>query len=215
MSPAFDQADDCYTIADFEIGKLLFTTHMAIQLAQMSPDGRGSDGLCALDALITTYDFEGAVGSLAKADFCLPRTELVCDETYQDILYKIIGRTRLGDTDAIQHFTTLMNQLPSLDGGISLATPATPQPAQNGRNTRPHVSEANDWEYTCLLWEKAQAADATPKVTETRIGITPPKFRVSIRCLGAEASGEGRNKKVARHIAARGVCERLNFRLPS
>ncbi|KAB8071217.1 hypothetical protein BDV29DRAFT_159699 [Aspergillus leporis] len=213
MSPAAVPTD-CYTSTDFEIGKRLSSTQMAIQLAVSSPEGRANDGLSQLDRLITTYDFEGAVAALAKANFDLPRTELIGDETYQDILYKIIGYVRLGDSK--DSFPALMYRLPLLEipsCQTDIAIDAIAQRLQTARGSSPSIPEADNWRYTSLLWEKAQVAGVKPEVTEACISNFPSKFRVTIKCLGAEASGEGRNKKLARHIAAKGVCEILKIRL--
>ncbi|OOO06859.1 double-stranded RNA binding domain protein [Aspergillus oryzae] len=214
MSPAAHQIDDCYTIADFEIGKRLFTTHMAVQLVVASPEGREIGSLSQLDALITGYDFEEAIATLVKAGLDVPRTNLVCDETYEDVLYKIIGRTRLGDSK--ESFPTLLGQLPLLDlstDGVDLTVTATTQRVANGLNLSPPGSEADNWKYTCRLWEDAQGTGEEPKVEEACISNFPPRFRITIRYCGVEASGEGRNKKTARHLAARRVCERLKLRL--
>ncbi|KAK6814941.1 hypothetical protein RU639_009655 [Aspergillus parasiticus] len=216
MSPAAHQTDDCYTIADFEIGKRLFTTHMAVKLVVASPEGREIGSLSQLDALITGYDFEEAIAALVKAGLDVPRTTLVCDETYEDVLYKIIGRTRLGDSDSKESFPTLMNQLPLLDlstDGVNLTATANTQRVANGLNLSPPGSEADNWKYTCRLWEDAQGTGEEPKVAEACISNFPTKFRITIRYRGVEASGEGRNKKTARHIAAKRVCEKLNLRL--
>ncbi|KAE8422779.1 hypothetical protein BDV36DRAFT_290950 [Aspergillus pseudocaelatus] len=217
MSPALHQTDDCYTIADFEIGKRLFTTHMALKLVEASPEGRESADLSQLDSLITVYDFEEAIAALVKAGLDVPRAELVCDETYQDILYKIIGRIRLGDTHLKESFATSMAALPLLGsptGGVDLMVDNLTQGVQNGFITSPQDAEADIWMYTCRLWEDAQNRGVgAPKVVETRISNIPPKFRVTIQYRGVEAFGEGRNKKVARHIAAKGACGKLNIRL--
>ncbi|GMG09037.1 unnamed protein product [Aspergillus oryzae] len=177
---------------------------MAVQLVVASPE----------DALITGYDFEEAIATLVKAGLDVPRTNLVCDETYEDVLYKIIGRTRLGDSK--ESFPTLLGQLPLLDlstDGVDLTVTATTQRVANGLNLSPPGSEADNWKYTCRLWEDAQGTGEEPKVTEACISNFLTRFRITIQYCGVEASGEGRNKKTARHLAARRVCERLNLRL--
>ncbi|KAE8141229.1 hypothetical protein BDV38DRAFT_279135 [Aspergillus pseudotamarii] len=217
MSPARDQTNDCYSIADFEIGKRLFTTYMAIQLVVTSPEGREGADLSQLDALITGYPFKEAVAGLVKAGLDIPRTKLVCDETYQDILYKIIGRTRLGDSHSKESLPTLWKELASLDsstGGVDFTVDDLTQRVEDGFSTSPQDSEADIWKYTSRLWEDAQFKGVeAPKVRETCISNFPTKFRVTIRHRGVEASGEGRNKKAARHIAAKRVCQKLNIRL--
>ncbi|KAF5859893.1 hypothetical protein ETB97_002252 [Aspergillus alliaceus] len=217
MSPAAHQTDD-YTIADFEIGKRLFTTHMAVQLVVASPEGRESDSLSQLDALIAAYDFKKAIATLVKAGLDVPRTELVCDETYQDVLYKTMGHIRLGDSDSKESFPTLLKQLPLLDssiGGVDLRVAAITQRVANELSTSPTGPEADNWKYTCRLWEDAQVTGEEPKTVETCISNFPTKFHVAIRYRGVEASGEGRSKKAARHIAAKSLCGKLNLRLAS
>ncbi|OGM41178.1 hypothetical protein ABOM_009869 [Aspergillus bombycis] len=218
MSPAAHQTEDPYTIADFEIGKRLFTTHMAVQLVVRSSEGREGDSLSQFDSLIAAYDFKDAITTLVKAGLHVPRSELVCDETYQDVLYKIIGRTRLGDSDSKESFPTLIQQLPLLDssnGGVDLTVAAITDQVATGLSTGPPGSEADNWKYTCRLWEDVQVTGEEPKVVETCISNFPTKFRVTIRYCGVEAYGEGRNKKMARHIAAKRVCGKLNLRLVS
>lgn len=68
-----------------------------------------------------------------------------------------------------------------------------------------------DWRYTSMLWEKAQSQGVVPRVTDKSISAYPPKFRVTIEFMGKQGSGTARNKKTAKHIAAKAVCCHLGY----
>lgn len=110
-----------------------------------------------------------------------------------------------------------MKALPSLGsptGGVDLTVDTLTHRVEGKHSMSPQEPEADMWKYTSRLWEDAQVKGVeAPKVSETCISNFPTKFRVTIRHRGVEASGEGRNKKTARHIAAKRVCQRLNIRL--
>lgn len=71
--------------------------------------------------------------------------------------------------------------------------------------------DPDNWKYTSLLWEKAQLEGLVPHVTDNHISTYPAKFRVIIELKGIQGSGEARNKKSAKHLAAKSVCHHLGL----
>ncbi|KAI9925503.1 hypothetical protein AWENTII_012848 [Aspergillus wentii] len=171
------------------------------------------------------YDFAAAVTALKDQGLDLPRTDLVGDETYEAILYKFMGYLRLSETSKDQ-FILLMNRLPrvqipdskqdtqplpAVDGYLGIQDKA---PAAVGSVASGSISETDpdNWKYTSLLWEKGQMHNTTPVCTETCLSNFPTRFRVTIQFKGVQGSGDARNKRLAKHIAARAVCQALGFR---
>lgn len=77
------------------------------------------------------------------------------------------------------------------------------------------ASDPDDWRYTSTLWEMAQSKGVVPRVTDKFISTYPPKFRVTIEFMGKQGSGTARNKKTAKHIAAKTVCYHLGYHVSS
>ena len=171
-----------------------------------------------------TLSFENALVTIKDLDLNLPRPAPIGDESAEDFVYKVLGFVRLSknmegstllisvlnlqvlDTaDDLKVQTTFEGQFPIED---------TPECHVNPTPTHWPVGpkgDSDNWRYTSLLWEEAQARGRRPNIEETCINSFPPMFRVTIECMGTKASGEGRTKKLAKHLAAKHVCKTLGL----
>ncbi|OJI84213.1 hypothetical protein ASPTUDRAFT_43211 [Aspergillus tubingensis CBS 134.48] len=225
MPPGPVQAD-CYTNTDYEIGKRLFNVYMALIIVHTSSNGRTDDSLVEADRFIDSkaYDFEAALVAIKGLNLDLPRTNKFDDESCEDYIYKILGFVRLSNSreDFVPLLTKLHLQIPTCLADIGISTTAHQQSVLEemaGRYISPTPtqcsSNANDepeiWKYTSRLWEDGSNHGVTPNVKESCLSSYPPKFRITISYLGIQASGEGKTKKHAKHIAAKGVCQRLGL----
>ncbi|GIC94650.1 double-stranded RNA binding motif domain-containing protein [Aspergillus udagawae] len=224
MSPRLEQPD-CYSNTDYEIGKRLFNVYMALMMVQSSPEGRTDESLIEADRFIDSkaFNFEAALAAIKGLNLNLPRTDIINDESVEDYIYKILGFVRLANDreDFIPLLTKLQLQIPTCSADTGTSTTAYHRSVLEEKAGR-YISLAptqcsnpnNDpelWKYTSLLWEKASNHGVTPDIRETCLSNFPPKFRITISCMGAQASGEGKTKKLAKHIAAKGVCQILGL----
>ncbi|KAL3257031.1 hypothetical protein ABHI18_007145 [Aspergillus niger] len=225
MSPRLVQPD-CYTNTDYEIGKRLFNVYMALMIVHTSPNGRTDDSLVEADRFIDSkaYDFEAALVAIKSLNLDLPRTNKFDDESCEDYIYKILGFVRLSDSreDFVPLLTKLHVQIPTCSADTGISTTAykesvleetagryvSPTPTQCSSNAS---DEPGIWKYTSRLWEDGSNHGVTPNVDESCLSSYPPKFRITISYRGMQASGEGKTKKLAKHIAAKGVCHQLGL----
>lgn len=64
--------------------------------------------------------------------------------------------------------------------------------------------------YTSALYEEAAKRGVVPNRSGSVLSLDPPQFRVTLQFGALEATGIGRNKKIAAHLAAKTLCDRLN-----
>lgn len=68
--------------------------------------------------------------------------------------------------------------------------------------------------YTSRLYERAQKEGKSFRRTgEKIISYDPPLFKITVKYGDMVCSGQARTKKEAAHLAARGICTRLNGNL--
>ncbi|GIJ92632.1 hypothetical protein Asppvi_001910 [Aspergillus pseudoviridinutans] len=225
MSPRLVQPD-CYTNTDYEIGKRLFNVYMALMMVQSSPGGRTGESLVEADRFIESkaFNFEAAMAAIKGLNLDLPRTDIINDESVEDYIYKILGFVRLANNreDFILLLAKLQLQIPTCSADTGISATAYQQSTLEERAGRyislaPTQCSSNSnqgpeiWKYTSLLWEEAVNHGVTPDIKETCLSSYPPKFRITISCMGAQSSGEGKTKKLAKHIAAKGICQKLGL----
>ncbi|KAF9887617.1 hypothetical protein FE257_009710 [Aspergillus nanangensis] len=226
MSHEFVQSD-CYTKTDYEIGKQLFNIMLALKMIQSSPDGGRDDSFVEATRFIDSkaFDFNNALASMKGLNINIPRASPIDNESVEDCMYKIIGFVRLSGIrdEFVPLITEIYLQLP----GILRDTraPAKVNELSSIEDTAGwdtstisdqysvnSDSDGDNWRYTSLLWEKAQVRGMKPNIKETCLSNFPPIFRVTINCMGTEASGEARTKKLAKHLAAKRVCQSLGLK---
>lgn len=97
--------------------------------------------------------------------------------------------------------------------------PFTEQSPQQSRWSNP-TSEAtlrsethknNLAKYTSVLFEKGQAEGKKVERLVSELDLDPPQFKVTIRFGTLHASGIGRQKKIAGHLAAEKLCRHLGI----
>jgi hypothetical protein len=69
-------------------------------------------------------------------------------------------------------------------------------------------------QYTMTLKEHCDRSGTVLSYEGTRVSFNPPLFRESISIKGEKVTGEGRNKKLAKHRASKLACAALGL-LPS
>ncbi|OOF91731.1 hypothetical protein ASPCADRAFT_176225 [Aspergillus carbonarius ITEM 5010] len=224
MSPSFAQSD-CYTETDYEIGKRLFDVNLVLKFVQSSPDGRTYESVAQADHFINSkaFNFDQALADIKDSDLDVPRREPIGDETDETCIYKIVGYVRLCSAKWFVRLMTILSlRIPSGSNHTSRSPTIYPEsfseePAAHHISPVPtqQPSNPNDdqtaWKYTSLLWEEAQIRGDKPVVKEICLSNYPSLFRVTISYMGTQASGEGRSKRLARHIAAKGVCQTLGL----
>jgi len=67
--------------------------------------------------------------------------------------------------------------------------------------------------YTMALKEHGDRIDAQPSYRTNMISQNPPRFMSIVSFEGSEENGESRNKRDAKHIASRKMCERLSIQI--
>ncbi|KIX08659.1 uncharacterized protein Z518_03316 [Rhinocladiella mackenziei CBS 650.93] len=75
-------------------------------------------------------------------------------------------------------------------------------------------SETDIWRYTKTLQETTAGKDSVPLYKETLVRAYPPRFRYEVTYRGKKATGEAGNKKRAKHLASKKLCELLHIKLP-
>lgn len=227
MSPASAQTES-YTNLDFEVGKHVFASYAVVKMVESLADGRGNAifKLPQIDDVADSYDCEKAAIFLASQFSGLPRKNPAGNETHKDFLFKIIGYStfvRPGNLSIlidrlplspipgkqrVKADTTATEKAVVFQDGAEHA--ATPMLLENAS-----ISDPDDWRYTSTLWEMAQSKGVVPRVTDKCINSYPPKFRVTIEFMGIQGSGTARNKKTAKHFAAKTVCYHLGYHVSS
>ncbi|KAL2807565.1 hypothetical protein BJX63DRAFT_436934 [Aspergillus granulosus] len=76
---------------------------------------------------------------------------------------------------------------------------------------RPNSSNIDIWRYTSRLWEEGHLSNEVPSVTDTLLSSLPIRFRVTVAFRGRQGHGEAPNKKEAKHIASRAICQQLGI----
>lgn len=72
-------------------------------------------------------------------------------------------------------------------------------------------NEDNLPRYTSALFERGQEDGRVIQRTYSTLTLDPPRFKVSIKFGRWNGSGTGRNKKIAGHLAAKDLCDRLGI----
>jgi hypothetical protein len=65
--------------------------------------------------------------------------------------------------------------------------------------------------YTSTLYEEAARCGVVPRRSLSILSLAPPQLKVTIQFGALEATGIGRNKKIAGHLAAKALCDKLKL----
>lgn len=65
--------------------------------------------------------------------------------------------------------------------------------------------------YTSTLFERGQGINEVPQRKYNCLGINPPRFKAIIHFQNSIGIGFGQNKKIAGHMAAKSLCDKLGF----
>jgi Double-stranded RNA binding motif len=72
-------------------------------------------------------------------------------------------------------------------------------------------SDIEIWRYTSRLWEEGTLFGQLPIVKNKMLRSIPPLFKVTVDFKGTRGEGEASNKKQAKHIASKDICDKLGI----
>ncbi|QKX61723.1 uncharacterized protein TRUGW13939_08878 [Talaromyces rugulosus] len=82
---------------------------------------------------------------------------------------------------------------------------------QDPERQSPSRSDIEIWRYTSRLWEEGTSSGQVPAVTDELLRRFPPLYKVTVDFKGLEGEGQAPNKKQAKHIASKDICQKLGI----
>jgi hypothetical protein len=102
----------------------------------------------------------------------------------------------------------------SRDSGESSPPPYSSTSGVELQATQSQSTSCSDieiWRYTSRLWEEGTSFGQFPIVKDEMLRSFPPLFRVTVDFKGSRGEGEALNKRQAKHIASKDVCQKLGI----
>lgn len=120
------------------------------------------------------------------------------------LVYSLLQNSHLGHRIETRNKLASFTQRPELPSRLSNPTSeATPQSDVYNEDALP--------KYTSALFERGQEDGKKLECTVSTLSLDPPQFKATIRFGALHGLGIGRNKKIARHLAAKALCHRLGI----
>lgn len=155
---------------------------------------------------------------------CLPQPLQNVTDPNMSIL-SVIGAVMRGGTDQQKSdlYSTLHEKSemmefdhPPAQSALAVQTQSASPSSQSASLEPPtagteDMSETDLSRYTSLLWEHAAKLGERPVEEPGQISVYPPRFRLQVTLAGQTAVGEGRKKKLAKHIASKALCESMGI----
>ncbi|KAJ5471840.1 hypothetical protein N7539_008783 [Penicillium diatomitis] len=182
------------------LGKVTFQAFVTGLSARVQ---EGNLEIMASIEFLEKYDYAAGLSSLRESHTHLVYND--SDEQPQHTLFQILGFTYRTDSELaayrlIQHILNPHNK------------EATSTVKPFGFVETPIAASDNDLpKYTSSLFMEAQRWGEIPHQEDMMSSFDPPQFEVKISFRGVTCTGVAQRKKVARHLAAREICQRLNI----
>jgi hypothetical protein len=118
-----------------------------------------------------------------------------------------------GSHEHLQTSTTNGHAVPRPREGMWPGRPVIPREQRPTPLNEQDESHEGMAKYTMALKEHGDRIDAQPSYRTNMISQNPPRFMSIVSFEGSEENGESRNKRDAKHIASRKMCERLSIQI--
>jgi hypothetical protein len=217
MTVPNQDAHDYDSKADELVGSLFFKAIVTISLAQANvPSGLLKFDVCRF---MQFYDYDAAVQHLRALG--VDRVSSY-DAGPRKAVFQLLGficRSFPTSTSyqVMQELLTFGRRNPivvdtahSINGG---GLSSTSRRFGDDHQASRYESQSDEIlpEYTSILYQEGTRRNVAIRRTFSVLSLEPPRFKATVSFGALEATSIGRTKKIAGHMAAKEICDKLNF----